>query len=320
MRVIRAGTGPISTPGSVMLVVGSLCLMLSSCQFFTRGQLLFDRYGIQVGLQPDPSVTRSSPPAPNAHPIDMAPEKMALMLSAIRVSGWSGTLVGYFESPRQIPLFDDADLRLVAAPIAQAFREAAPTERVFFYLPNPKSAYGDATAGSLFIRDSYLHVVVTDHKAFAQADTGGGDEKDLRDTKGMKLWVAPPYKAAEVPPSQEPDWAPFETVHLSISPNAIPTRNSVGPQAAAPLPASSPPAAGADRAGAATRGPAVVAESPQDLKLQIRELTQSNLDLRDRLNEQTRQLHELKDELARLRGEMERPKPKSPPARKSPSP
>ncbi|MGE0273802.1 MAG: hypothetical protein AB7R40_00070 [Nitrospiraceae bacterium] len=310
----------IGKPGRVMLAVGTLCLMLSSCQYFSRGQLLFDRYGIEVGLQPDPSVPRSSPPAPNAHPIDMPTEKMALMLSAIRVSGWSGTLVGYFESPRQIPLFDDADLRLVAAPIAQAFREAAPTERVFFYLPNPKSAYGDATAGSLFIRDSYLHVVITDHKAFARADTAGGDEKDARDTKGMRLWIAPPYKAAEVPPSQEPDWAPFETVHLSVSPNAILARNTVGSTGAASKAAVRPPAAGADQAGATTREPAAGGESPQDLKLQIRELTQSNLDLRDRLNEQTRQVHELKDELARLRGEMDRSKPKSPPARKSPSP
>jgi predicted RNase H-like nuclease (RuvC/YqgF family) len=70
-------------------------------------------------------------------------------------------------------------------------------------------------------------------------------------------------------------------------------------------------------AGPVMREPAAGTESPQDLKLQIRELTQSNLDLRDRLNEQTRQLHELKDELARLRRELDRAKPKSPAPKKS---
>ncbi|MCC2644135.1 MAG: hypothetical protein K0S45_4548, partial [Nitrospira sp.] len=197
--------------------IGLLLPALAACQAFGNERVIYDRQDIQIGLQPDPSAQRSSPPALNAHPAQFTSQEMLVLLGAIRVSGWSGTIVGLFGAPRAIPLFDDGDLRAVAMPIADAFRQAGPTERVFFNLPNPASAYGDATAGALFMRGSSLHLVVTDHKAFARADSGGGDEKDLRDTKGMKLSVAYPYRPSVLPASDEPDWAPFETVHLSLN-------------------------------------------------------------------------------------------------------
>ena len=290
----------------LLLSLGSSSLALPACQIFGHERLIYNEHGVQIGIQTDPSVQRSSPPAPNAHPASLSPQELLVMLGSVRVSGWSGTVLGWFEAPRPIPVFDDADLRVIVQPVAEAFKQAGPTQRVFFSLPNPKSAYGDATAGSLFMRDSYLHVVVTDHKAFARADTAGGDDKDVRDTKGMKLWVAAPYQPAVVSQSNEPDWAPFETVHISLNAKEMSARARNG------------------AGGAVTTGPTQVppagTESPQDLKLQIRELTQSNLDLRDRLNEQTRQIHELKDELARLRQELDRAKPKSPSTKKPASP
>ncbi|MGB3398102.1 MAG: hypothetical protein WBB60_16780, partial [Nitrospira sp.] len=58
----------------------------------------------------------------------------------------------------------------------------------------------------------------------------------------------------------------------------------------------------------------------QELRLQIRELTQSNLDLRDRLNQQTEQLQELKEELTKMRRESEGAKSKRSPSRKPATP
>lgn len=317
MPIARRVAWPSVAVLKAMLAVGMVCLALSACQFFSRGTVLYDRGGIQVGLQRDPSITRSTPPVPNAHPASFSAEEIAVLLGAVGVSGWSGTLVGYFETPRPVPLLNETDLRLVAAPIAEAFRQAAPSERVFFVLPKPKAAYGDATAGFLFVRDAFVHLVVTDHKAFARADTGGADEKDPRDMKGMKLWVTAPYKAADVPPSQEPDWAPFETVHISLNKNEVLARGEMGAgggarQGAAPATPAGPTQAGASTsAGPIPRELEAAAESEQDLRLQIRELTQSNLDLRDRLTQQSQQLKELNDELARLRRELDRAKPKS---------
>jgi hypothetical protein len=305
----------------LIFLLGAACLALSSCRSLTGDKVLYHRDGVQVGLQDDPSIARSTPPASNAHPAAFSPEEIAVLLGAVRVSGWSGTLMGYFETPRPIPLFEEADLRLVAAPIADAFQKASPAERVFFDLPDPKSAYGDATAGFVFVRDAFVHLGVTDHKAFARADTAGGDVKDPRDMKGMKLWVSAPYHAAEVPAPLQPHWAPFETVHISLDKNAIlarPSNNTATTKPAAAGQSSRPSAATQQAQEPATimPTPQPAVESEQELRLQIRELTQSNLDLRERLTEQTQQLKDLKEELTRLRRELDRTKPKSQPQKK----
>lgn len=296
----------------VLFSVSLFSLTLSACQTFNNERIISDQQGVQIGLQTDPSVQRSSPPALNAHPSAVTTQELLVLLGAVRVSGWSGTIVGWFDEPRSIPLFDDADLRAIAVPITKAFRQAGPTERVFFSLPNSKSAYGDATTGALFIRGAYLHVVVTDHKAFARADTAGGDEKDIRDTKGMKLGVAHPYRRSTMPAPDEPGWAPFETVHLSLNVKELLAHDSLSRGGAVARTKNEP-----TNAEAAKTEPI---ESPQDLRLQIRELTESNLDLRDRLNQQMQQLQELKEELGRLRRESDGTRAKKPALRKPSSP
>jgi hypothetical protein len=294
---------------------------LSACASLTSERLVYDQQGTRVGIQVDPTVYRSSPPALNSHPAQFSPDEVRVMLGAVHVTGWSGTLVGVFASPRPIPLFNEEEMIAISGLVATALRQAGSDERVFFSLPNKEAPYSnDRTEGALFVRSPYLHIVVTDHAAFTRADTGGGEDyKDLRDTKGMKLWIAPPSQAAAVPVAEVPRWAPFETVHISLNTNevsalmktAAPARADrmfVQPQPA--LPAQLSPQTSS--AAAAT-----VAE---DQRSQIRELTRSNLDLRDRLDEQAKQMKELQEELARLQQELEKTKSKSRTPRKSPTP
>jgi hypothetical protein len=299
----------------LLLSVSLLSFTLSACQTFGNARVMYDQDGIQIDLQPDFSVQRTSPPTLNAHPSTLTTQELLVLLGALRVSGWSGTIVGWLDAPRSIPLFDEADLRAIASPIAEAFRQVRPTERVFFTLPNPKSAYGDATTGALFLRGSYLHVVVTDHKAFARADSAGGDEKDVRDTKGMKLSVARPYRAVTLPALDEPDWPPFESVHLSLNVKELLAQDSV--KSGGMVKTNTPEPALAGKAPVIAAEPT---ETPQDLRLQIRELTQSNLDLRDRLNQQARQLQELTDELTKIRREADSARTKKPATRKPSTP
>lgn len=161
-------------PRILALAIGSLSLLLSGCALFANERVIFNEQGVRVGVETDPSVNRASPPAMNEHPGHLTPQDIQMLLRPVRVSGWSGTVVGWLDQPRPIPLFDDADLQAVATPIANALQEALPTQRVVFYLSNPKSPYGDATSGALFLRHQALHLVVTDHKAFSKADTAGG--------------------------------------------------------------------------------------------------------------------------------------------------
>ncbi len=160
----------------------------------------------------------ASPPVKNRHPAEFTPREIRSLVGSLEVSGWSGTLVGLFSHPQPKPVFTEAELVLLAEPLAAAFHEATPRERVFFAIQNLAASYDtDRTSGSLFFRDDYLHVILTDHYAFLKADPGGGETRDLRDTKGMKLWVVGPAQAAIVPDAKEPHWTAFEKIHISLT-------------------------------------------------------------------------------------------------------
>lgn len=293
---------------------------LSSCAGMTGERVVYDQQGVQVAIQPDPTVSRSSPPARNSHPATVTTNELRLLLGSLQISGWSGTLMGLVQNPQPIPLLNREELNRIAEPLATALQQAGPTERVSFLLIDRARPYSpDRTAGMLFIRGPYLHVVMTDHSGFTQADTAGGEEKDPRDSKGMKLWVTRPAQTATVPAVEEPRWAPFETVHISLSLSDISTlmnartpsradRQPLQPQAV--LPAQPSPQA----------NPATPPSTAEDQRLQLRELSRSNLDLRDRLDEQTKHMNDLKEELLRLQQELEKTKSKGRTPRKSPAP
>ncbi|MGE3975965.1 MAG: hypothetical protein AB7F94_00065 [Nitrospira sp.] len=260
---------------------------------------MYDRDGIRIGIDVDPSIRRSIQTDLNNHPIDLTPKELESLLQVIQVSGFSGTLVGMLTKPQPIPLFTPQELATISDHLAMAFREAKPTERVSFSLPKPDVTYSeDRTAGFLFFRGPYLHVILTDHSSFIRTDTGGGEYRDIRDTKGMKLWVAGPAQSAKVPDLEEPRWAHFERVHISLDVKRVLARKENVPAAPmnqreagtpVPLPAAVSPE---KRQGSA---------SPDDLQLQIRELSGANQELRGRLDEQNKRMQQLQDQAERLR-------------------
>lgn len=289
---------------SLILVIGNL----SGCALFDHGRSVYDREGIRIGIEADPSVRPSSQGEVNNHPIDLTPTELELLLQVIQVSGYSGTMVGLITKPEPVPLFTPKELSVITGHLATAFREAKPTERVSFSLPKPDVTYSeDRTVGFLFFRGRYLHVVLTDHSSFIRTDTGGGEYKDIRDTKGMKLWVAGPARAATVPDFEEPQWAHFEKVHISLDVKRVLARQEHVPAAPldqteegtpVPLPAAVPPES---RQGSA---------SPEDQQLQIRELSDANQELKARLDEQNKRTQQLQDQIEQLRQELPQLTPK----------
>jgi hypothetical protein len=283
----------------------SCLLVLTACGTTSQQRVLYQASGIQVGIMTDLSTNEhAAPPVRNRHPADITPQDIRSLIGSLEVSGWSGTIVGLFGAPLPKPVFTEAELVALAEPLAAAFHEATPRERVFFAIQNPTAPYEtDRTSGSLFFRDDYLHVMLTDHYAFLQADPGGGEKRDPRDTKGMKLWVVGSVRAASVPKEKEPHWTAFEKIHISLTPVEILAGQRV-PQAATgssrtqvALPAAGQPALKADTA--ATNA----TESVNDLRLQMRELTNANLDLRSQLKEQSGTIEKLKAEFEGLRNE-----------------
>ena len=308
------------------LLWGLVCLLsLSGCGgLLSHQRIVYDSSGIQVGIISDLSTDEhASPPVVNRHPAELSTREIRSLIGSLEVSGWSGTLIGLFSTPQARQVFTEAEMVLLAGPLAAAFHQATPRERIFFVIQNPDASYdSDRTSGSLFFRDDYLHVTLTDHYAFLKADPGGGETRDLRDTKGMRLWVVAPAKAVNLPDNKQPHWTAFEKVHISFKPSEVlaaqempptPTRSSERPVVVS---APEQPVMKTDASMSKTT------ESADDLRLQIRELTSANLELRSRLKEQSDTMKELKTELERLRNQVETglSKPERNPSRKPTSP
>jgi TolA-binding protein len=114
----------------------------------------------------------------------------------------------------------------------------------------------------------------------------------------MKVWVVGPAQAAKVPDLEEPRWAHFEKVHVSLNVDEALARKDKFPdthvnqeRAVAPS-AVSLPAVGE---GHQRMVP------PEELQMQIRELSSTNQKLRGRLDEQSGRMQQLQDQLEQLR-------------------
>ncbi len=295
----------------------SWLLLLPACGITSQERILYHASGIQVGIVTDLSTNEhAAPPVRNKHPVDLTPQEIRSLLGSLEVSGWSGAIVGLFSAPQPKVLFTWAELVELAEPLAAAFHEATPRDRVFFAVQNPTAPYDiDRTSGSLFFRDDYLHVVLTDHYGLLQADPGGGETRDPRDTKGMKLWVVAPAQAATVPEMKEPRWNAFEKVHISLKPQEVlagqklPQAGNGSSRPSVTMPAGGQPAFKAGSPATDTT------ESVNDLRLQIRELNNANLELKSQLREQSVIMEKLQAEFEGLRNEKKpgTPKPSSAP-------
>ena len=292
-----------------------LVINLTGCVSLRPQRVLYNETGIQIGLEPDRSLSRTSPA--NSHPAPFTPEQIRQLLGVLQVSGYSGTLVGLVVDSPSRPVFSPEELDLIAAPIAKAFQQASARDRIFFSIPNLHARYQrERTEGEVFVRTPYFFVVLKDHSAFTGTDTGGGDdERDPRDHKGMQLSVAPPVQAITVTLENSPHWGPYEQVHLAINLQ----------QAEAALAAARHIPAGAamstlqtqrTKQSARTSEPSrssAQADTIDDLRLQVRELTNANQDLRKKLAEQTTEMERLKETLTRIQQDLHQSETKADP-------
>ena len=280
-----------------------------ACALLPNHRITYHQDDAEIGIEDDPTIPANQIEVRNAQPSHLTVDEVKSLLNVIQVSGWSGTLMGIFVSPTPVPLLSQEEIEKYSSPVADALKEAKPTERVFFSFPKPGGRYSeDRTAGALFLRGRYLHIVVTDHNSVLRADTGGDNLRDVRDTKGMKLWIARPAEPATVPDAEMPQWAAFETIHISLNYS----------QTLALINKPVPP----KRAGSANVKPGssagVAVPSKQDVREQARDLDDSNRDLRERLDDQSKKTKELSEEVDRLRQQLEQnTPPKSPPRTKS---
>src|ERR1043165_962258 len=192
----RVSMQMMKASGMLIVIVGAwLVCQFTACVGPLRQTTVFEQGDLRIGIESDLTTERTTPPSANDHPYRISVDAMRRLLRSIEVSGYGGVILGVFQAPRPIPVFTSSELDMISAPIAQAFLQAGGNQRVFFSIPSNKPAYPndrEKTAGALFFRDGYLHVLLSDHYAFSAADPGGGEQRDPRDTKGMRLWAGHP--------------------------------------------------------------------------------------------------------------------------------
>lgn len=296
-----------------------LC-MLAACGALSGQRTLYEQGGIRIGLESDPFITRTAPLGGNRHPVRFTSEQIRQLLSVLEVTGYSGTLAALFIEPSPNVVFSNEELNLIASPIAEAFQQATPSDRIFFSLPNLRARYQkERTEGALFFRDPNLFILLKDHSAFTRTDTGGGeDERDPRDHQAMHLSVASPVQAVKLAQEDSPRWGPYEDVHLAINVQQVfavfaktPSTRKAQQAATSTVPLLPKPQA-SESLHQQTN------ESVEDLRLQVRELTSANQDLRKLLSEQTAEMEALKSTLSKIQQEINQTKNKSGSRRKAP--
>jgi len=302
-------------------LLGIILLINLGCATIRQQRVLYDEGGIHIGFEPDRSLSRTAPATANSHPAPFTSGQIRQLLGALQVSGYSGTLVGLVIDSPSRPVFSPEELDLIAAPIANAFRQASPRDRIFFSIPDLHARYHrERTEGELFVRIPYFFVLLKDHSAFTGTDTGGGDdERDPRDHKGMELSVASPVRASALAAEDSPRWGPYEQVHLAINLQQAMTALATAQQSQATGAATQTQQTKQSARAPQPSQPSAPVNSIDDLRLQVRELTNANQDLRKKLSEQTTEMEALKETLARIQQDLNQSKTKADPRRTKPS-
>jgi Short C-terminal domain len=97
------------------------------------------------------------------HPADIGKAEMARILESIRIvqpAGFLSRLILNSKSDPE-PAFTTPEAVQFAKPLSEAFRTAAPDERIVFFLHHQRSLYkGTTTSGVAFVKDKRLNIIL----------------------------------------------------------------------------------------------------------------------------------------------------------------
>jgi hypothetical protein len=283
----------------------------------TTGKVIYQQGRTIVHLEADPTVAQLSPQGLNSHPTKISPEQLASVLRGIGVrseQGVLGTLLS-LAVPAEL-VFQEDEISLLAPIFSKALAEATPSERIAFSYWSHKPVRRNAPlAGTIAMKDPYLKFTLQEHPII-----GWQDPEDPSALKLFELEFVRPAvlrtgsederkRTRKGGPTLQIDYRRFlqdQTGHENIAllPKAAEPAlsTSVEPKREIP-PLVTPPA---------TVPPILNREASRDaLQRQIKELTDSNQELRARIRELSEQLTETKQLLADKVLELNRLKSKS---------
>jgi hypothetical protein len=119
-----------------------------------------------VRLEPDPLVMPELPESKHSHPAKIAPEVMARLLRGFWVREHrNGLQLRWSGLAPQEPAFTDQEIEMIGPRLLQALAQAAPDERVTFYLSRPQTSIKrEITSGGVYVRDNELHFILSNYR------------------------------------------------------------------------------------------------------------------------------------------------------------
>lgn len=279
-----------------MLAVVSAVMVVAGCAnwFRTEAPVYQDDF-LKVWLESNPDKTGSIQGSRDAQMLTA--QQLASVLKGVegrKVTGWLKSVVD--QSPQE-PVFLESELPLVSRELLNGLRLASAQERVSFRLLRAGKAR-EETGGAIFMRGSLLYLTLTkfrfvDRMAYEGAEGGSGKE--------MELSYEPSDALVQRQQGFTSQWLGADRAEVIVDVRKV-AGSSIPARPPQPSGVATPPKIETGSAPPTPFSPTVEA-----LQRQVKELTDSNQELRAKLKEKRDrqdQSQAVNEELARLRQEL----------------
>lgn len=294
------------TRGVVLLLAGTL----AGCALFSSsGRVIYQQGRTTVQLERDPSAGGTFTSGGNSHPASIKSAQLASLLRGVQVRSEQG-LVGAILS-LAVPaeeVFTEEEVMLLAPLLADGLAQAAQSERVSFtHWSSQPGRRNGPLSGHIAIREPYLRFGLNDHPTVGW--------QDPEDPSASKLYTLEFQREGFVKPSSEEERSASRRarpmIQIDYRRYLALLQDQGGPSTAIKDQPVTAPAATRPPSAASTEprraAPASDSETVKDLRRQVKELTDSNQELRatlKALQERRDQSTALTEELARIRQEL----------------
>ena len=149
-----------------MRLTACLLPLLAGCAVGALpGEVVYQDPTTFVRIEPDPAVVIDEPETIHAHPRTIAVEDFRAILGGFRVRdhrlGVYAMLAG--DAPWE-PVFTAEEADVLAPRLSEALARAGPSERVTYYLSQPRTSIRrDVTSGGFYVEGNRLHFVIANH-------------------------------------------------------------------------------------------------------------------------------------------------------------
>lgn len=295
--------------GAVLLLTGAL----AGCALFSSsGRIIHQQGRTTVQLEKDASAGGTFTAGGNAHPASVKSAQLAVILRGVQIrseQGFVGTILSLAVPADAV--FTEDEVALLAPLLADGLAQAGPSERVgFTHWSSQPGRRNGPFSGHIAIREPYLRFGLNDHPTVGWQDPEDPSSPKLFTLEFQRESFAGALSAEEqgagrkARPMIQIDYRRY----LAAPQDQGAAAQAKEPSAAAPVPAPSTSRPATLPATAPTRDAAASESSvPADLQRQVRELTDSNQELRAKLKEmrdRQDQSQAVNEELARLRQEL----------------